>query len=232
MSVFDLHVHTVGGSSDSSLTPGQLIEEAQRLGLDGVCLTEHSGGWDDQRFQKAFEEAEITVIRALEVDTDMGHVLAFGIHSYVNGIHKSAQLRRTVDRAGGVLISAHPFRNIFNTPPYNENLLFRDPDTQPETPGEAANHPLFELVDDIEVANGSNTTRENLFTLEVAQDLGWTGTGGSDAHSTHGLGRCLTSFHGEVRSEADMIEALKAREYTPAQGFRGGRVLPFNRDSY
>ena len=63
MAVFDLHVHTVKGSSDSSLTPEQLIEEAQRIGLDGVCLTEHSGGWENHEFERVFQEAGITVVR-------------------------------------------------------------------------------------------------------------------------------------------------------------------------
>ena len=227
MAVFDLHVHTVQGSSDSSLTPEQLIEHARRIGLDGVCLTEHGGGWEQQHFQAVFEEAGFTVIRGLEVDTDMGHVLVFGLHFYVNGIHRVNELRKVVDKAGGVMVSAHPFRNLFNRPPYNVNLVFRDPDGHPANAQEAAGHPLFQVVDDIEVANGSNTNRENLFALEVAQSLGFGGTGGSDVHSTHGLGKCVTMFDGEIKSEADLIEAIKAKAFTPAQGLHIGQLQSF-----
>ena len=123
MAVFDLHVHTVRGSSDSSLTPEQLIEEAQRIGLDGVCLTEHGGGWEDHEMERVFKDAGLTVIRALEVDTDMGHILVFGMHRYVSGMHTVHELRKAVNRAGGVMVSAHPFRNLFNRPPYNVNLV-------------------------------------------------------------------------------------------------------------
>ncbi|MCI0437711.1 MAG: PHP domain-containing protein [Chloroflexi bacterium] len=228
MAVFDLHVHTVRGSSDSSLTPSQLIEEARRIGLDGVCLTEHGGGWDNQELRRVFEDADITVIRALEVDTDMGHVLVFGIHSYISGMLHVRELRRAVNRAGGVMISAHPFRNLFNRPPYNANLLFREANgLRPRTAQEAARHPLFQVVDEIEVANGANTDEENLFTLEVAQSLGFTGTGGSDVHSTHGLGKCVTVFDGDIRSEADLIEALRAKAFRPAQGFHVGELRHF-----
>ena len=117
MSLFDLHVHTVRGSSDSSLTPEQLIKEARRVGLDGVCLTEHSGGWELHDLEKTFKDAGLTVIRALEVDTDMGHILVFGLHRYVSGMHTVHELRKTVNRAGGVMISAHPFRNHYASRP-------------------------------------------------------------------------------------------------------------------
>lgn len=227
MAVFDLHVHTVRGSSDSSLTPEQLIQEARRIGLDGVCLTEHSGGWEPHELEKTFKDAGLTVIRALEVDTDMGHVLVYGLHRYVDGIHRVSTLRKAVNRAGGVMVSAHPFRNLFNRPPYNTNLVFRNPDEHPETPEHAANHPLFQVVDEIEVANGANTDEENLFTLEVARHLGICGTGGSDVHSTHGLGKCVTVFDGDIKSEADLIEALKARAFRPAQGLHVGQLQPF-----
>lgn len=227
MSIFDLHVHTVRGSSDSSLTPEQLVERARQIGLDGLCLTEHSGGWDDQKFREAFEGSGITVVRGLEVETEMGHVLVFGLHSYVSGINKIAGLRRAVDRAGGVLVSAHPFRNLFNQPPHNINLVFRSVNGQPRTADEASSHPLFQIVDEIEAANGSNMGKENDFALDVARVLGWVGTGGSDAHSDQGLGTCVTVFDGDVRSEADLIEALHAKAFKPAQGLHVGQLQPF-----
>ena len=72
-------------------------------------------------------------------------------------------------------------------------------------------HPIFGMVDAIEVANGANTDHENRFALEAARHLGLGGTGGSDAHSLHGLGSCVTVFDGDVRSEADLIEAIRAK---------------------
>ena len=231
MAVFDLHLHTVRGSSDSSLLPEQLIEEAQRIGLDGICLTEHTGGWETREIEEVFGDSGLTVINTLEVNTEMGHILAYGLNRYVDGMHTAAGLRKVIDAAGGVMISAHPFRNFFNRPPYTVNLLFQNVNgNRPTTAIAASKHPLFELVDDVEVANGANTDQENHFTLEVARHLGFVGTGGSDAHSTHGIGKCVTIFDGDIRNEADFIEALRAKAFAPAEGLHIGDLKPFVQD--
>ena len=85
---FDLHVHTVVGSTDSNLTVEQVIKESQRIGLDGVCLSEHGGGWTTEKINESFQESGLTVIPALEVNTEFGHVIAIGLESHLPGIHK------------------------------------------------------------------------------------------------------------------------------------------------
>ena len=231
MPIFDLHVHTVVGSSDSGLKPTDLIREAKRIGLDGVILTEHGGGWDKFTFERFARGNDIVLLRGLEVETDMGHILVLGLDGYSAGIGNVRELRKVVDRVGGVMISAHPFRNIFNKPPHNLNLVFRDSNELPRNSKEAANHPLFELVDDIEVVNGATADRENRFALEVSRHLEFKGTGGSDAHSVHGLGSCVTIFEGEIRSETDLIEAIKAKAFRPGEGFNTGQLKHFGEES-
>ena len=230
-SFFDLHLHTVKGSSDSSLSPEELVREATRIGLTGVCLTEHSGWRDKDEFERFARGQELILIRALEVDTEFGHIITLGLDGYATGYSRVRELRRAVLDAGGYMIAAHPFRNLFNPPPYNRNLLYRDPSRYPSTPQEAISHPIFELLDDVEVVNGANTEEENRFALEVTRLLGRPGSGGSDAHSTHGIGRGVTAFHGEVRSEAEFLEALRAGAYTPAEGFNVGRLRYFGQEA-
>lgn len=205
--------------------PGDLVDEAARIGLDGVCLTEHSGGWEGQEFNRAFEDASVRFLRGLEVDTDAGHVIVFGLRSHVAGIHKLGDLRKAVTEANGVMIAAHPFRHLFDPPtPWSRNLLFGDRNGRGLSAREAARHPLFDLVDEIEVANGANTERESAFALEVASELGFRGTGGSDAHSVHGLGKAVTVFDNGIDSEEDLIEAIKARAFQPAVDFNMGSL--------
>ncbi len=219
MAVFDLHVHTTIGSSDSNLSPDQIIERAVALDIDGVCLTEHSGGWDSNNLQKHFPMNDLIVIGALEVATDMGHVLVFGMNSYVTGMNQITELRKIVDRVGGVMIAAHPFRNFFNTNNNVTNLVFQE--MAGSTPSDVSiiDHPLFNIVDDIEVINGGNTDRENQFASEVSHQLNMSGLGGSDAHSLHGLGRYITTLNGDIKNESQLIECLRTKS------FKAGKLL-------
>lgn len=230
VSIFDLHVHTTKGSSDSSLSPQELVQEAKRIGLTGVCLTEHSGWTDRHDFERFARQHDIVLIRALEIETDYGHILVFGLDGYLPGVTRVRDLRKVVQAMGGFMVAAHPFRNLFNPPPYNHNLVYKDPRCYPKTPKEACAHMLFELVDAIEVVNGANTDQENRFALEVCRRLRMPGTGGSDAHSIHGLGKGVTLFDGPIRNEKDLLEALRAGACRPAEGFHLGNLHIFGEE--
>ena len=224
---FDLHVHTVKGSTDSGLLPEQLIAEAKRIGLNGVFLSEHGGGWNAAQIENEFGESDLVVTTGLEVNTDMGHIIVIGLDSYISGIHKLKTLREKVDEVGGVLIAAHPLRNFFNRPPYNVNLLFGDWKVQPETPEQAAEHELFSLVDCIEVTNGANSEKENSFTLEIANYLNKPATGGSDSHSIQGIGKSFTVFENDISDRDALLTELKAKRFFPAEGLNIGDVQKF-----
>lgn len=226
---FDLHVHTIHGSSDSGLSPKELVVEAERIGLDGVCLAEHGGGWNELMVEKEFGLSNLIVVTALEVTTELGHVIAVGLNTHAPGIHKIDTLRQVVDDAGGVLISAHPLRNFFNAPPYNVNLLYKDWPLPPVTPEQASRHELFDYVDFIEVTNGANSDEENKFTLEIANLLSMPGTGGSDSHSVQGIGKSLTIFHDKISDQSSFIEALKSGRFYPAEGLNTGELKRFGK---
>ena len=225
--IFDLHVHTTKGSSDSNLSPEEMVLEAKRLGLPGLCITEHNVSWQRHEVVDFAQKYDLLLIRGVEVDTDMGHILAFGLDSYLSGISNVVELRRAVDEAAGFMTSAHPFRGIQAPQPFNRPLLYRDGAVLPTTVEEAAEHPVFDLVDAIEVANGGTVDGENAFAWQVAQYRHCRGTGGSDAHSVHGLGRCITVFEDEIRSEAEFLQALRSGRFYAGYGLRTGQVQPF-----
>jgi len=52
-------------------------------------------------------------------------------------------------------------------------------------------------------------------------------TGGSDAHSTHGLGKFLTEFADEVNTEAEFLKALHSKQFHPVTGLRTGNLRPY-----
>ncbi|MBI2855427.1 MAG: PHP domain-containing protein [Chloroflexi bacterium] len=233
-SIFDLHVHTNAGSPDSSLTPEELVTEARRLGLTGVMVAEHNG-WPRHLFEEFARGQDIVLVRALEVYTPLGHIIALGLDSHLTGpgggIDTIRTLRREVERAGGFMILAHPFRFLFDPPGvHTQNLLFEDPATVPSTAEEGASHPIFDLVDELEVVNGGNIEVENRFAQQVTRVLGRWGTGGSDAHSAQGLGKGATLFKGDIRNEGDLLEALRAGEFVPVEGFHVGRPISYGRN--
>ena len=226
--LFDLHIHTTKGSSDSSLTPEDLILEADRLGLRGLCLTEHSGPWDRHEFKRFASLHSVVLIRAMEVETDFGHMLAFGLDGYQAGFNKASELRKAATAAGGFVITAHPFRGVLSGSSRKHALIYQSiPDPLPESPEQAIDHPVFKLADAVEVANGGTADNENAFAMTVAGLLGMPVTGGSDAHSIHGIGKFVTAFRDDISNETEFLAALHAGAFYPAVGLRSGRLRPY-----
>jgi len=77
-----------------------MVAEARRIGLDGVCVTEHGWGWQWRDFQRFAQSQDILVIRGMEVMTDLGHIVAFGLDGWVSGIHRANNLRQVVEERG------------------------------------------------------------------------------------------------------------------------------------
>ena len=194
-------------------------------------MTEHMG-WPRPEFNAFASQQTLPLILALEAYTPLGHIITLGLDHYVTGysggLDTIKTLRKEVDRVGGFMILAHPFRHLFeNRGNYTQNILFEDWGTVPQTAEEAIQHPIFELVDAIEVMNGSNLEKEHRLAQEVAGLWGRAGTGGSDAHSVNGLGKGVTVFPGDVRTQDDLLEALRAGKFFPVEGFHLGQPVEY-----
>ncbi len=226
--LFDLHIHTTKGSSDSSLNPEDLVLEAERLGLRGLCITEHSGPWERHEFESFASRHSVVLVRAMEVETDLGHMLAFGFDQYQPGFHKAEELRRAADAVGGFVVTAHPFRAVLSQRTRAKALLYQSvPDPLPQKPEDALGHPVFKLAHAVEVANGGTADNENEFAMHVAAKLNLPVTGGSDAHSNHGIGKFVTAFRDEINNEDEFLAALHSRKFYPAVGLRSGQLRPY-----
>ena len=200
--VVDLHVHTSEKSPCSSVSLEELIIEAKRIGLNAFCLTDHNTMWDKEVVERISRRYDFLVLRGNEVTTDQGDVLVFGWEEEVRGIMKLAELREDVINRGGFMIAAHPFRGF---------LTF-DTSALGLTPEKASERKIFEAVDAVEVLNSKVTQKENAFALEVAKRLGLPVTGGSDAHELAELGIYATVFSHAIRTERELVEALKGED--------------------
>ncbi len=219
--IIDMHIHTTRGASDSGLDPNDLAREAKKRGLTAVHITEHDRLWDHYVLQEFRDQyPDLLIANGMEVSTDMGHILALGLKEYVGGIRHCEELRRVADEQGAFLIVAHPFRHFFD--PVYFTRQGKEPFTL--TPEQAAKLPVFQFVDAIEVLNGANTARENIYALKVAQAIGKPGTGGSDAHSTQGIGTYCVVFEKDIESQEELLAELHAGRFHAGHGLLDGNL--------
>jgi predicted metal-dependent phosphoesterase TrpH len=194
--IIDLHVHTAPASPCSSAPVEDLIEEAKRIGLSGICLTDHNYVWDRMKVEDLARKHAFLVLRGNEIITDQGDMLVFGLDKDVKGIVKLEELRQEVTRAGGVIVVPHPFRGFLA---FGVGELGLTP----------LKRPFFKYVDALEIRNGKVTEKENDFAEKVAIKSGLPAVGGSDAHEVSEVGDYATQFPGTIGNEKDLIEAIK-----------------------
>jgi predicted metal-dependent phosphoesterase TrpH len=192
----DLHVHTAVSSPCSQIDPRLLAEVASRIGLDALCVTEHEEIEGAEVARRLGAEAGFPVFRGVEVYTELGDMLVFGLYRATFPLTTPFdELLAEVRDAGGAIIPAHPCRGSRG---FHEIL------------GEERADLLLANVDAIETRNGGTSPESNEASQAYAEKYGLPGVGGSDAHFLMQLGRCLTVFERDVRSEAELVEEIKA----------------------
>lgn len=215
--LIDLHVHTLL-SSDSNVTPEQYLEAAAQgpCRLDAICFTEHrlfpADPMLDRRYAELAERFDVMVFKGVEADTNLGHLLLFGVTREVirrfdlsSRMLKSETLIEVIHGEGGIAIPAHPFRDS-GFGPRLDDLLARH--------GSA--------LGVIEALNGQNSPRENEAAQTAMEKLGLVGVGGSDAHfvTPKWFLTCAT----ELERQVSDVEGLCAE-------LRAGRARPFRFDT-
>lgn len=185
----DLHCHTKY-SGDNYFEPEWLIQEAFDKGLDGICVTEHFS----VEASKPVDDIEIPrdffVFRGVEISTDMGHVLAFGMEDdswNIWGRYSLLDMKKAVEAvraAGGVCIPSHPFRG-FNS--LAEHAFDRT------------------LFDAVETVNAANLPGMNQQAQKMALKTQMVQTGGSDCHGPGRVGTAYTVFENPVTNIQDLV---------------------------
>ncbi|MBM3156333.1 MAG: PHP domain-containing protein [Chloroflexi bacterium] len=196
--IIDIHTHTKPFSDDSDLTPDELIQKAKSSGLDGICFTEHDFFWQDEDIHRLSQKHDFPIFPGVEINTEEGHLIVFGLKKYEFGMHRTSYVRKLVDKAGGAIILAHPYRGRVHQNPDCEQLLKR-----------ACQNPVLELVDAVEMLNGRSKSNENSFVQELCLSLDLRTVAGSDAHSPSDIPTCATQFDNRVKNLQELIEELK-----------------------
>ena len=201
--IIDLHVHTDRYSQCSSLSPESAIMNAKSRGLDGICFMEHNAVWDRKDTEELSRVHDFLVVRGMEVGTDMGHILVFGMEQYEKQMNSIMALRSLVKAGHGTMIAAHPFRRpLYPNRGYGDWALTISPQV-------GAKREIFSMIDGLEVFNGRSSPIESLVSLKVSKDLGLMNMAGSDAHCPEEVGKSATFFPADIHNEDDFLKAVR-----------------------
>ncbi len=206
----DLHMHTIF-SSDSSITPEQLIRQAGERSLDVVGVTDHNttkGGTVTKRLAKTMMPG-LLVLVGQEIKTNSGEIIVFGVRQT---LPKNRPLLETIKSAkgkGGFIVVPHPF-DMMRRGIGRGNLLR-----------------IMDNIDAVEVLNSKTIFgRFNRKARQFCDKHGLPMVAGSDAHMRQYIGTCYTEID-SMKKESGIYEAIregKTRCAGCAVGLRGAGI--------
>lgn len=205
--IIDTHMHERTFSDDSFLSLEMIVKRGKELGLDGICITDHESNGLKARAEVYSRETGFPIIVGAEILTYEGDITVFGLEKLPKEMLHAQALIDLVNQAGGVCMSAHPFREN------NRGM---------------GNHILkVKGLSGVEAFNGSTPHHHNMTAYRLAKSLGLPVLGASDAHVLEKVGHYATQFSGTIRDTKDFIEAVKKGQTTPVISTPKGYV-PFD----
>lgn len=189
----ELHVHTEVGSLDSILKFYELLHEYNRLGVDGVCITEHIC-WkhlENNEYDRLYgvydlgsnNEYGIDIFPGAEVKLENGYeYLVIGIKIPIKLFDEPWKLAiNKIHKLGGLIIKSHPYREE------NENFP----------------------IDGMEIYNFCSNSEQNQMARKFADEhRNLTFTIGCDAHSVDVLGMAITVLDEKPKNAIELVNLL------------------------
>lgn len=207
--ILDMHVHTVASDDSTATIAGyiDLILAYRRFHpFDGFILTEHRTYTPGLDLRKYWDEHGVLVLQGIEMDTNLGHLLVYGINDRVlerfdlsKRMHDGRRIIAELEDLGAIAVPSHPFReSVFG------NIITRDVD-------EVAGVRILERY------NGQNTAEQNARADTLCAQHTYRGLGGSDAHyvDPNWFLTCATAFEDSIGSMDDLVETLRYGHYQP-----------------
>ena len=187
----DLHVHTTY-SSDSVITPKQLVFYAKKRGLTAVAVTDHN---QVEGALKIAEQTGFLIIPGTEVSSMHGHIVGLNVTEL---IPRGLSADETVDRiheAGGIAIACHPFALLKGS--IGEHVSGK-----------------FDAVETIN-ASAFPFNRATSKANQLAERLKLPKVAGTDAHYGPVIGQAYTLIDSEANVEA-IVKAIANGQCEPA----------------
>lgn len=194
--LIDMHLHEKTCSTDSFLTLEEIVTEARRRGLDGVCITDHDSMGLREYAQEYARRTGFPIFVGVEYFSLQGDITAWGIDTFPSQRLDAQIFIDQVNEAGGFCVSCHPFRN--NNRGLEDNLR------------------RVHGLHGVEVLNGSTSLEANRTALRYCRELGLQAIGASDAHVVKQVGKYVTWLPEYVTTLEDFVAQLHRCTTRPA----------------
>ena len=212
--LLDLHTHSIK-SDDGRAKVENYCKwiRKKELPLDGFVLTEHRQFAGESDYRHLEDEYDLLNLKASEVETDIGHVLVFGVNEDLLAALDFSNIRLPIqrvltesDRCGAFAAPCHPGRKRVGLFSHYEE------------------RGAVDAVHTVETLNGGSIPGEDELSVEMAEKHGYLGFGGSDSHVVSRIGFCATEFPQQTITSVDgLVNALKGGAFR-AVSLRGGVV--------
>lgn len=179
----DLHIHSYY-SHDSTSSIEDILRRAAEVGLGCIAIADHNSTDSWQKVQDY--QSEIIVIPAVEISTQEGHVIAYGLSKAIPRDMSIADTIAAVHSAGGLACAAHPYRWWSGIGEEN----------------------VCDEFDLIEAWNARSTRKGNRLAYELALKMKKPVTAGSDSHSLETIGNAYVTITVPCKDYRDVLQAL------------------------
>ncbi|HOE67173.1 MAG TPA: PHP domain-containing protein [Candidatus Hydrogenedentes bacterium] len=199
----DMHIHTQRHSPCSSIDPARLLQQAERMGLDGIVITEHHYQWTQEEIDRLIGESHVPGLRVwagFEYTSTQGDFLTFGLpapaaQAFPLRLQPEDFAARVVEM-GGFCIAAHPTRLGLG---FDERLMHLP-------------------VAAIETHSVNLQEHEQRLAVSLASAIDKPSIAASDAHLIQHVGVYVTEFAMPIQTLADMQGELIQGRFQPSGG--------------
>lgn len=196
MAIADLHMHTIY-SYDGTATVPAVLKRAKKVGLDLIAITDHDEIRGALLAEQLAPQYGIQVIPGVEITTAEGDLLALSIRKLIPAGLSLRETLLRVGQQGGFCIAPHPMAagmSMKSLSAFSIRKALRKEDTANVLLG-------------IETYNATTLDRDgNTAAHILAEYVGISQTGSSDAHILDAIGLGATIFPGSTA--ADLLKAL------------------------
>lgn len=175
-------------SSDSIITPKDLVAFAKKRSLDAIAITDHN---QIEGALTLAKKIDLLIIPGIEVSTQGGHVVGLNVKQI---IPRGLSVDETVDcihKAGGLAVACHPFAWFKGS--LGKNITGK--------------------FDAIETINSSSFPFFHCKkkSIKIAQQLNLPHVAGTDAHNPESIGLAYTVLEADLTVDSIINAILKKR---------------------